>query len=91
MCALAGSFNWFCKLAKYVIVCGLELVGCAETQDLPHRLWLFNGGFSCKSFSRLNTDNKALKHAMAEGNEAGAHDVKHLSILDSRYTFLAFS
>lgn len=45
-------------------------LGCFDQELVdPHDLWLFNGGFSCKSFSKLHTDHIALQRAMAENNE----------------------
>lgn len=39
------------------------------SKDLPTSLWGFNGGFSCKSLSKLNNDYKALMKALSEDME----------------------
>ena len=42
------------------------------TEDLPAQLWFFNGGFSCRSFSRLHPDAKNMKTAMKDDNQDGS-------------------
>ena len=39
------------------------------TKDLPDDLWGFNGGFSCKSFSKLHPEYQLLKKAVFEDND----------------------
>lgn len=36
---------------------------------MPDSLTCFNGGFSCKSFSKLNNDYEAFKRALADQME----------------------
>ena len=38
---------------------------------LPKKLWFFNGGFSCKSFSKLHPEAKKMLSAMKDDNQAG--------------------
>lgn len=39
-----------------------------SVSDLPSELFGFNGGFSCKSFSRLHNDWQQLQRAMHDEN-----------------------
>ena len=38
-------------------------------KELPDRIDIYNGGFSCKSFSKLNTDFDSFRRAVMEQNE----------------------
>ena len=38
-------------------------------QDLPDLLHGFNGGFSCKSFSKMHPNFQSLQHAMLNDDE----------------------
>lgn len=37
--------------------------------DLPEKLWGYNAGFSCKSFSKLHNDWKEMQRALLDNNE----------------------
>lgn len=38
-------------------------------EELPLKLWSFNGGFSCKSLSKLNNSFKEMQTAMNDQNQ----------------------
>jgi hypothetical protein len=40
-----------------------------DTKDLPEKLWGYNAGFSCKSFSKLHNDWKEMQRALLDNNE----------------------
>lgn len=46
-------------------------------EDLPDELILYNGGFSCKSFSRLHPDFASLQKALHQNNEDILQHVVH--------------
>ena len=51
------------------------------TKALPDGIWGFNGGFSCKSFSKLHPDWTALQRAIFE-------DMDDASLFGSMYFFV---
>ena len=54
------------------------VIGC---KDLPGSLTFYNGGFSCKSFSRLHPDYVSFMKAILQDNQDRL-------IQDSRYLFV---
>lgn len=53
----------------FVLKAFLVFIFFAVAKDLVDTIVLFNGGFSCKSFSKLHPDYHSLLTAMQEENQ----------------------